>query len=86
MSTLTIKQGNESYKVNAASEFTPNFAKHILRGEAVSVFDEDGKLIGGNPGKSGELHGWYIKHPDVINDEIKAIFLRRFESIWNYTL
>ena len=75
MNYLTISTRNESYKVHAAMEFSGNFVRHILNGEQASVKDEDGKLIGGNSGKSGGLLGWYIKHPLVENKEIKNAIL-----------
>ena len=75
MKKLTIKTRNETYVVDAAIEFAGNFIRHILNGEAASVTDENGKLIGGNAGKAGGLQGWYIKHPLVKNTEIKNAIL-----------
>lgn len=89
MEKLTVSYRKESgekdsYELKSPSELIANFAKHILLGEACTIRNEAGTPIGGNAGKSGGVQGWYIKHPDIDNNEIKSIIIRNLEARWNY--
>lgn len=83
-SVVTIQSRAEAYDVIAAVEFMPNFVKHILAGDAVTVFDESGNIIGGNPGKATKLLGWNINHPDINNDSIMYALLRAVQTKWSF--
>lgn len=76
MSKLTIKTRNEEYVVVAGIEFVPNFVRHIVKFETVSIFNESGGCIGGNAGVGESLVDWYVNHKDVDTNKIKNALLR----------